>query len=134
MVTRRFVPGGAVLGTGQQLPLPHHLHHFLVGESIVGLQAVAEHLPEHHPEGPDVRVRGELAVRDGLRGHPADGQQRFGLEAVVIGGVDLPGESQVRDLHVELLPHENVASCQVFVDVAVAGQVVHPGRHLGRWK
>lgn len=78
------LPWWTVLGAGQQLPLSHHLHHFLVGEAIVGLQAVAEDLPQHDSERPDVRVCGELAVRDGLGGHPADWQQGFGLEAVVV--------------------------------------------------
>jgi len=99
------IPGRTVLGAGQQLPLPHHLHHLLVGEAVVGLQPVAEDLPQHHAERPDVRVRAELAVRDGLRRHPADGQQRFGMQAVVVRGVDGSGETEVRDLDVELLAH-----------------------------
>ena len=124
------LPGGAVLRAGQQLPLPHHLHHLLVGEAVVGLQAVAEDLPQHHSEGPDVRVRGVLAVGDGLGRHPADGQQRLGLDAEVVRRVDLSGQTQVRNLDVKLLAHEDVPSREVFVDVEVTGQVLHPSSHL----
>ncbi|TNN44955.1 hypothetical protein EYF80_044847 [Liparis tanakae] len=126
------VAHGAGAQRGQQLPLPHHLHHLLVGEAVVGLQPVAEDLPQHHAERPDVRVRAELAVRDGLRRHPADGQQRLGVQAVVVRGVDGPGEAQVRDLDVQLLAHQNVPGRQVFVGVEVAAQVLHPSRHLGQ--
>ena len=40
--------------------------HLRVGVSIVGLQSKAVNLPKNHPERPDVRLGGELAVQDRL--------------------------------------------------------------------
>ena len=40
--------------------------HLRVGVSIVGLQSKAVNLPKNHPERPDVRLGGELSIKDRL--------------------------------------------------------------------
>ena len=43
----------------------------------VGRLAEGEHLPQDDPEGPDVGLRGEDPVPQGLDGHPLDREARL---------------------------------------------------------
>ena len=38
------------------------LSYLVVGEALIGLLRQRGHLPQHHPEAPDVRLGGELPV------------------------------------------------------------------------
>lgn len=44
-----------------------------IGELVPGLLSVGEDLPEHNPEAPHITLSAELAVKDTLRRHPANG-------------------------------------------------------------
>ena len=62
------------------------LHHLLVTERLVRkLPGEGEHLPERHPEGPDVAPPGVLLAQQGLPAEPSDRQSGG---AVIVRGVD----------------------------------------------
>ena len=118
-------PAGAVLGARQQLAGSDHLYHLAVAVAVVRLQTEAVDLPEHHPEGPDVRLGGELAVENALRWHPPHRQQGLALYSIVVRTVDVPGETKVRYLHCETFSHQSIPGGQVAVYVVMRGEVLH---------
>lgn len=48
----------------------------------MGHLSMGEHFPHQHAKGPDIRLSGEIALQDGLGGHPA--QRHPGLAKVVV--------------------------------------------------
>lgn len=101
----------------------------MVREFVPGLFAEGEDLPENDAKAPDIAFDGELAVEDGLRGHPADRQhclpshlslcvreeRRTGCTSypIVVGGVDIARHAKVADLDDESFAHQAVACREV---------------------
>ena len=119
------VAGGAVR-TGEHPAPAHVLHHLLRGEAGVGLARIRKHLPGEHPERPDVRLGGEVAVEECLEGEPPDGHG-VGGGAGSGGRAGVARQPEVADLHSEVRGHEAVACGEVAVDVAEVREVRHGG-------
>ena len=56
--------------------------HFIICLSTMGHLSMGEHFPHQHAKGPNIGLRGEIALQDGLRGHPT--QRHPGLAEVVV--------------------------------------------------
>lgn len=121
---------GAVLWAGEDVAVSHVADDLLVGHPVVGLQAVGEDLPQEHPVGPHIRLRGIAVVEDGLRGHPTDGDGVVFVGLVVVSRVDVSREAKVGDFHHHILTHKAVPGGQIPVDKLAFGEVSHAGGHL----
>lgn len=70
--------------------------------------------------------------QDALPGHPADGQHRTALDAVVVPTVQVPAHPEVGNLDGIVLAHQAVPCGQVTVDEIQGGKVLHARGDLSR--
>lgn len=69
--------------------------------------------------------------QDALPGHPADGEHRPALDAVVVPTVEVPAHPKVGNLDGVVLPHQAVARGQVPVHEVEGREVLHARGDLG---
>ena len=85
-------------------------------------------------EGPHIRLRRENPVSETLHSQPLDRERAVGLLVVIVGLVDVLGQSEVADLDHVVLGQEDVTARQVSVHHLFAGQILHSPSNLDNKK
>lgn len=76
----------------------------------VGHEAQGEHLPQEDPVGPDIRLRGEYHVSEGLWCHPLDREGGLPVAlAISTTVVDVPRQTKVGNFGAAIFGNENVS-------------------------